>query len=205
MNGSDPLLTLRAVCVSHGSVPMDLVVRAGERLAILAPESFGKSRLLRVMAGLIEPASGAVIRPEDGGVGVLFRVPELRFLCATPREEVGLAPAARGVRGDDLNARVEAALRRAGLDGACWDRGWHLFSASEKYRVGVAILYALRPRLLLIDEPGNPLSDSGEVGLAEDLRVFCLEHGVGLVVFTSREGRAGLFGERVVRMEGGKG
>ncbi|MBF0417973.1 MAG: ATP-binding cassette domain-containing protein [Magnetococcales bacterium] len=203
MSASELLMTLRAVrmALPVGSLRIDMSVHGGERLAILGPEGIGKSRLLRLMAGLTLPESGSVIRHDAGHVlGVLFRVPELRFLCVTPREEVGLAPASRGLSGDLLLERVERALSRAGLNKQHWDQPWHTFSAAEKYRLGMAILYALQPHVLLIDEPGNPLSDAGEAAFSEGLRHYCREQGAALVVFTSRMMRARLFGERVMRI-----
>ncbi|MEO5347345.1 MAG: ATP-binding cassette domain-containing protein [Magnetococcus sp. YQC-9] len=202
MSDSKPLLTLRAarIQLSEESISIDLSVHAGERLAILAPESAGKSRLMRVMAGLTPPESGEVIRQHATDCGLLFRVPELRFLCATPHEEVALTPAARGLKGEALSERVEESLQLAGVDARHWGRGWHLLSAAQRYRVGMAVVYALRPRLLLLDEPGNALSDDGENDLAKRLNGFCRAYGSATVVFTSRAARAGLFAERIERL-----
>ncbi|MBF0627195.1 MAG: ATP-binding cassette domain-containing protein [Magnetococcales bacterium] len=198
---SGMLLSLRGVKIA----PLPLIgleVGRGESVAVLAGEGAGKSRLLRVMAGLLAPEAGEVVwQGEAGGIGVVFRVPDLRFLCATPREEVQLTPAARGLlAGEALRVRTEEALCWAGVEAGLWDREWSWLSAAGRYRVAVAAVFAARPQLMLFDEPGNMLSDAGEEGLVESLRHFAEVHGVATVIFTSRAARARRFAARVVSL-----
>ncbi|MBF0192299.1 MAG: energy-coupling factor ABC transporter ATP-binding protein [Magnetococcales bacterium] len=194
-----PLMELSRVVVSPWPVAVDLEIVPGDCVAFLAGESAGKSRLARVMAGLLSPESGRVVwHGEPGGIGMVFRVPDLRFLCATPREEVALTPAARGVRGEALRERVEESLALAGVDGALLDREWIGLSASERYRVAVASVLAARPGLMILDEPGNMLSDAGEQALADSLRQFSRIHGTAMVFFTSRVARAERFASSII-------
>ncbi|MBF0125633.1 MAG: energy-coupling factor ABC transporter ATP-binding protein [Magnetococcales bacterium] len=188
---------------------LNVSVFPGERLALLGAEAGGKTVLLKVMAGLLSPTSGRVwwrgrdldLSPPSGRVGeigVLFREPDSRFLCATPREEITLTPASAGLSPEALSDRLAGALELAGLPAGLADRPWWTLSASQRYRGAVAVLYAMRPRLLLADEPGAPLSESGEADFARRLAAFGREQGMAVVVFTSRRNRATLFAERVV-------
>lgn len=183
----------------------------GERLAVLGGEASGKSSLMRMMAGLLLPEVGRVLwrgvdlamLPPDQrvrGVGVLFRDPDARFLCATPGEETALTPASLGLADEALAVRVTESLLMAGLEERCADVPWSELSASQRYRVGIAAVFAARPQLLLVDEPGNALSDVGEVDFARRLQEFCDMHGTAMVVFTSRGARASLFARRIVRL-----
>ncbi|MEO5334517.1 MAG: energy-coupling factor ABC transporter ATP-binding protein [Magnetococcus sp. YQC-5] len=183
----------------------------GERLAVLGSEASGKSLLMRMMAGLLRPEAGRVLwrgvdlvglSPDQrvGGIGVLFRDPDARFLCATPGEEVALTPASLGLAGEALAVRVTESLFMAGLEERCADLSWSELSASQRYRVGIAAVLAARPQLLLVDEPGNALSDVGEVDFARRLQEFGDRYGTAMVVFTSRDVRASLFAKRIVRL-----
>jgi energy-coupling factor transporter ATP-binding protein EcfA2 len=180
---------------------VDLEIFAGDSLAILGGEGSGKSRLARVMACLVAPESGRVAwRGEPGGIGLVFRVPDLRFLCATPREEVALTPASRGVRGEALRERIAESLAWAGVADSWLDREWFRLSAAERYRVGVAAVLAARPELMLLDEPGCALSDAGEASLVGNVREFVRLHGGAMVIFTSRDARA-RWADRIVSIE----
>ncbi|MBF0339883.1 MAG: energy-coupling factor ABC transporter ATP-binding protein [Magnetococcales bacterium] len=195
-----PLMRLRGVAVT-ARVRVELEIASGEAVAILAGEGVGKSRLARIMAGLVVPESGEVLwRGRAGGIGMVFRIPELRFLCVTPREEVRLTPFSQGLRGEALAERLEEALACAGVASEWLDREWHGLSAGQRYRVGLAATLAAAPELLLLDEPGSMLSDAGEVALAACLRDLAQTRGMARVVFTSRASRAALFAERTVAL-----
>lgn len=177
-----------------------------EHLAILGKEGSGKSLLLRVMAGLQRPTSGEVIWqghlltgvPPVGQIGVLFRDPEVRFLSATPWEECALTPVSLGLKTKELQERVEASLAMAGLDGKHANRDWSELSASMRYRAGVAALFAMRPKLILADEPGGPLSDEGEQELADRFLEFGQTYGTSFIIFTSRPARATIYADRMI-------
>ncbi|MFN4001762.1 ATP-binding cassette domain-containing protein [Microcella sp.] len=140
---------------------LDLVVRAGEVVALTGPNGAGKSTLLLTLAGLLHPAAGTIDALGAGAprewssrelaarFGVVFQNPEHQFVTATVRDELALG----GV--DDArvdSARVDALLDRLRLR--------HLASASpfalsggEQRRLSVATALASAPAVLLLDEP----------------------------------------------------
>ncbi len=218
MNPS-PLLVLRGVVLAGREAQRPLIdgvslaVRPGQRLAILGAEGSGKSTLMRLMAGLIPAQSGEITlfghtadaragRTEPPGV--LFREPEAHFLTPRVGEEIALTPASRGVTGPELETRINEAMVWAGLPLDWREEPLAHLSAAQRGRVALAALHAARPRLLLADEPGGPLSDSGEERLAERFRRLCADRQMALVIFTSRPRRALRFAEMVLELCNGR-
>ncbi len=182
-------------------------------LAVLGDEASGKSQLMRIMAGLVVPKVGRVLwqgvdlvdlTPAErvGRIGVLFRNPDGRFLAATPGEEVALTPVSAKFSSEVLAVRVNESLTQAGFDLCYASCGLFTLSASQRYRVSVAAVFAARPRLLLVDEPGAFLSDGGEVDFAQRLLAFGRMYATTIVIFTSRATRAALYTQQVVRLIG---
>ncbi|MBF0584965.1 MAG: ATP-binding cassette domain-containing protein [Magnetococcales bacterium] len=182
-------------------------IAPGERWAVVGPEGCGKSTLLRLMAGLMVPSRGTVwlngqvcgtVANRAAVLGVLFGEPATRFLTPVVWEEVALTPSFYGLTGDLLQQRVVEALQRAGLSEVWSNRALATLSSAQAARVALAAVLAMRPALLLWDEPGASLSDAGELALAQQIR------DMTSVVFTSRMARAKLFADRMVWLEGGE-
>lgn len=211
----DPILLLDTLgwdgFTTQGGLPLlrsvTWGIAPGERWAVVGPEGCGKSTLLRLMAGLIVPSRGAVwlngqaiatIRNRAAVVGVLFGDPATRFLTPVVWEEVALTPSFYGLTGDLLQQRVLEALQRVGLSEAWAKRELATLSAAQAARVALAAVLAMRPSLLLWDEPGASLSEAGELELAQQVR------DMTSVVFTSRMARAKQFADHIVWLEGGE-
>ncbi|MBF0126620.1 MAG: ATP-binding cassette domain-containing protein [Magnetococcales bacterium] len=197
-----PLLELRGVAA--GGTRLDLTLEPGERVAVLGGEGSGKTRLLKVMAGLLPVAEGRLLWEgvdlaalpagrRAKGIGVLFREPGTRFLCATPGEEIGL-----GLPEGSAATLVGEAMAWSGLEPALTGTPWTRLSASQRYRGAMAVLHAASVRLWLVDEPGVSLSESGEADFADRLLTLCRNQNKTSVIFTSREARALRFAERVI-------
>ncbi len=174
---------------------IDLVVAAGERVGIVGPSGSGKSTLLMVIGGLEQPTSGQVLvdgedlarldedrlaRFRRGAVGIVFQsfhlIPTMSALenVAVPLELAGAA---------DTFERAAAELERVGLA----DRAEHYpgqLSGGEQQRVALARAFAIRPRLLLADEPTGNLD--GETGRTILDLMFGLadRHGTTLLLVT---------------------
>ena len=215
---SPSLLSLEAVTLNRmgSDVPLfdrlNLELYAGQRLAVLGGEAVGKSTLMRLMAGLIQPDAGRVLwagAPPDPRErrqrrpGVLFRDPEAHFLAHQVAEEVGLGLDGHGLDGAALAERVAAALAWAGLPPELSAAALAGLSAAQRARVALAALHAARPQVLLADEPGASLSDDGEAELAEKTGRYIDEGGGALVVFTSRRDRAARFAATILRLHRG--
>jgi energy-coupling factor transporter ATP-binding protein EcfA2 len=153
----------RAALPALTAVALDL--HAGGSLALLGPSGAGKSTLLQVVRGLLRADAGLVtldgLGPAEEGyaatqrqVGLVFQSAELQLFAASAREDVAFGPRRLGWSDDDVNAAVSAALELTGLpEDQYGDRHPYSLSGGEQRRLALAGVLAMRPRLLLLDEP----------------------------------------------------
>lgn len=158
---------------------MDLEVGAGERVAVLGPNGAGKSTFVLHLNGILAPQSGTV---EVGGmpvgpatvaevrrrVGLVFQDPDDQLFMPSVADDVAFGPANLGLRGEDLRARVAEALAAVGLP-ETGGRAPHHLSLGQKRRAAVATVLAMRPELLVLDEPTANLDPAARRELAEVL------------------------------------
>ncbi len=154
---------------------------AGRSLALLGASGSGKSTLLQVIKGLDEPETGHVVLdgagPDDARhgelrrqVGLVFQTPELQLFAATAREDVSFGPRRLGWDETEVETAVDEALQLVGLpSGEFGDRHPYALSGGEQRRLALAGVLAMRPRLLLLDEPFVSLDPSTRRELARIL------------------------------------
>ncbi len=152
-----------------------LAVEPGERIALLGPSGSGKSTILRCIAGHIEPDGGAIriggaemsgVPPEKRNVGMVFQNHAL-FPHLTVRRNVTFGPERRGTARGRANKIADQLLDRVGL-GAQGDKYPRTLSGGEAQRVALARALAIRPSVLLLDEPFS----SADATLRRDLRAL---------------------------------
>jgi cobalt/nickel transport system ATP-binding protein len=159
---------------------VNLKVAQGERLAILGPNGAGKSTLLMILNGLYTPSSGQVnvldlpVNEENmtavrRNVGLVFQDPDDQLFSPTLWEDVCFGPLNMGLPEEEVRTRSSEALEAVGLMGYAQKAPHHL-SAGEKKRAAIATVLAMRPKILLLDEPTVNLDPKNRVELANLLR-----------------------------------
>ncbi|MBA3044588.1 MAG: energy-coupling factor ABC transporter ATP-binding protein [Candidatus Thermoplasmatota archaeon] len=153
---------------------IDLSVAGGECVAVIGPNGAGKSTLLRVMAGLLAPTAGTVEMmgkkldrkktAAGGNIGILFQDPDDQLFMPSVREDVAFGPLNQGLGTEEAGKRVTEALRLVGLPNF-GERVPHHLSYGEKKRVAIAGILAMRPKILLLDEPTANLDPRGRAEL----------------------------------------
>ena len=145
---------------------VDLEVEHGERIALLGPNGAGKTTLMLHLNGLMSGAGELEIAGVDVGrdtlhelrrrVGVVFQDPDDQLFMPTVTEDVAFGPLNLGLGGDEVRERVAEALARVRMTDAA-ARAPHQLSMGERRRVAIATVLAMRPRLLVLDEPSANL------------------------------------------------
>jgi cobalt/nickel transport system ATP-binding protein len=158
---------------------VDLTVGAGERVALLGPNGAGKTTLVLHLNGILHGGGGTVevsgvpVDPRDRAgladlrrrVGIVFQDPDDQLFMPTVAEDVAFGPANLGIRGAELTARVDEAL--AAVDMAAYrDQVPHHLSFGQRRRVAVATVLAMRPEILVLDEPSSNLDPASRRELA---------------------------------------
>ncbi|MFG1609336.1 ABC transporter ATP-binding protein [Actinoplanes sp. NPDC049265] len=157
---------------------VDLTIAHGQRVLLLGPSGAGKSTLLAALAGLLPEdsgeAAGAVeidgLEPRKARehVGLLFQDPQTQLVMARSGDDVAFGLENRGVPGTDIWARVSDALDRVGFPYPL-SRPTSALSGGEAQRLALAGVLALRPGLLLLDEPTANLDPAGAALIREAL------------------------------------
>jgi len=170
-------------------------LEAGGSLALLGASGSGKSTLLQVVKGLDAPETGAVLLDGAGGgeagysglqrqVGLVFQTPELQLFAASAREDVAFGPRRLGWTEAEVAAAVDEALELVGLPPERFgERHPYALSGGEQRRLALAGVLAMRPRLLLLDEPFVSLDPATRRELSAIL-VRLRASGVTLVLAT---------------------
>ena len=174
---------------------VSMQVTAGTRLAILGANGSGKTTLLRCLSGAHKPSRGAVVsggkplRHNASGlrghrqlVQLVLQDPDDQLFSADVRQDVSFGPMNLRLPLDEVAGRVDETLQLLGLT-ALADRAVHQLSYGERKRVAIAGAVAMRPRVLLLDEPTAGLDPVAVEQLTAALQVL-EEHGTTVVLST---------------------
>jgi ABC-type sugar transport system ATPase subunit len=165
-----------------------------EALVILGPNGSGKSTLMRTLAGLERPASGRVDCLATGPVTMVFQSPAPFAGSVAHNVRVGFLGKKRSSA--ERGARVVEALERFNIDHLAEHRAATL-SGGEMRRLALARAFALRPAVLLLDEPFAGLDADGQAVLSLDLRRAISDTGVAVAMVTHDMRRAMLLADRI--------
>jgi energy-coupling factor transport system ATP-binding protein len=156
--GGAPMVELQGINASYGAEAVlhdiDLTIREGDCVALVGDNGSGKSTIARLLAGMIRPTSGRC-RWSNGasapgtGVGVVLQEPREQLFCETVEEELAFGPRNFGLDADGLTGRMLTASDLVPVR----SRPLHTLSHGQLHRTAVAAVLALRPRLLILDEP----------------------------------------------------
>lgn len=198
------LLQLRGVDVRFGAVQalreVNLRIAPGERLALIGANGSGKSTLLRVLHGLVRPAAGSLLRDPAVSQAMVFQRPFM--LSTSARNNVALALWIRGSRWGEAKAQALAALARVGLAEQA-QRNARALSGGQQQRLALARAWALRPAMLLLDEPTSSLDPHAKRDVEHLMEEFA---GTGMtLVFASHNlGQVKRLATRVAYLEQGR-
>lgn len=167
--GQEVLLALSGVNWRYEGSPrlalenIDLQLCTGEVTGIVGLSGAGKTTLLLTLAGLIPANYGGDFggdRAAQTEIAIVFQDPETQFIGLTVEEEIAFSLEARGMSDDQIERRIEEVLELVGLSGFA-QRSPLQLSGREKQRVAIASALAIRPRILLLDEPTSELDPKG--------------------------------------------
>ena len=176
---------------------LDLSLRRGERLAILGPNGSGKTTFLLHLNGTLRPSRGKVVLAgQDASydraglcawrrrVGLVLQDPDDQLFAATVAEDVSFGPLNLGLSRAESQDRVDQALAAMGITDLA-HRPPHLLSFGQKKRTAIAGALAMRPEILLLDEPTAGLDAAGAAALLVALEG--LQHAGTTLVFTTHD------------------
>jgi energy-coupling factor transport system ATP-binding protein len=192
---------------------VSLELRRGELAALMGPNGSGKTTLAKVLAGLLKPSRGEVRvlgRPVaeysrlelSSLVGYVYQNPQHQLFCQSVFEEVAFGLKLRGVKGEELERRVGEALRFFKLE-ELRDEHPFFLSKGEKRRLALASVYALRPELLIVDEPTTGQDRRFGEQLMEILRRLA-DSGKSVLVITHSVDLALKYADRLIAMSRGR-
>jgi cobalt/nickel transport system ATP-binding protein len=162
---------------------VNLTINKGERVALLGPNGAGKTTLVMHMNGIHPTMQGEVrvagelvdvknkesLKSIRSKVGIVFQDPDDQLFMPTVGEDIAFGPYNMGLRGDELNAVVDEALTQVGML-EFKDRAPHHLSFGQRRRVAVATVLAMKPEILVMDEPSSNLDPASRRELADVVR-----------------------------------
>lgn len=157
-------------------------VKQGEWLSIVGHNGSGKSTIVRLIDGLLEPESGEIVI--DGipltretvwelrsKIGIVFQNPDNQFVGATVEDDVAFGLENQGIPRKEMLQRVEKAIEQVGMS-TFKDREPSRLSGGQKQRVAIAGIIALRPQIIILDEATSMLDPEGREELMKVVRTL---------------------------------
>ena len=184
--------------LSHTALyDVSLVINEGEFTAIAGETGAGKSTLMQLIGGLIQPTSGTVDgvplgkrtpknnmkdRSARFRVGMVFQYPEHQLFEETVYEDIAFGPHNQGLSEAEVEQRVQESMELVHLPQIYRERSPFALSGGERRRTAIAGVLALAPRYLVLDEPAAGLDPRGREELLSMLSTLHRERGMSIVL-----------------------
>lgn len=193
---------------------VDLCVKKGEFLAILGHNGSGKSTLAKHLNAIFVPDSGSVtvegMDTSDDSVlydirqkvGMVFQNPDNQLVATIVEEDVAFAPENLGIEPDEIRKRVDYALDAVNMTRFA-QHAPHMLSGGQKQRIAIAGVLAMKPDILVMDEPTAMLDPVGRQEIMKTVKKLNKEENITVIMITHFMEEAAL-ADRIVVMDHGE-
>lgn len=184
---------------------------------IIGATGSGKSTLIQMLNGLIKPEAGSVIvdgvdiwdkkvkmREIRFKVGLVMQYPEYQLFDETVASDIAFGPKNMGITGDALNERVAEAARFAGLDPSLLSKSPFDLSGGQKRRAALAGVMAMKPDILVLDEPAAGLDPVGRREILGKIKNYQKERETSVVIVSHSMEDIAKYCDRLIVMSHGR-
>ena len=196
---------------------ISLRIHRGEIVAIIGHTGSGKSTLIQHFNALLKPTSGVVLfsgtdihekkntlREIRRHVGLVFQYPEHQLFEATVFEDVAFGPKRMGLSKADVRRQTVDALDAVGLGVEFYEKSPFELSGGQKRRAAIAGVLAMRPEVLVLDEPAAGLDPQGKDEIFAQIKTMHANLGITVVVVSHSMDDAAQLANRVIVMNNGR-
>ncbi|MBQ8837490.1 MAG: energy-coupling factor transporter ATPase [Clostridia bacterium] len=220
------ILELSDVCYTYDKgtpmahealVNINLKIEKGLMTGIIGHTGCGKSTMLRMFNGLLKPDSGKILldgkdiweNPKEISkvrfrVGLVMQYPEYQLFDETVRSDIAYGPRNMGLDEDEIARRVEEAASFAGVSRDMLDRSPFELSGGQKRRVAIAGIMAMKPEVLVLDEPAAGLDPKGREDIFTGLDRYRRESGASVIIVSHSMEDMARYCDRLVVMNDGE-
>ena len=224
--GTPPLLEVQGLTKRFGDAAavddVSFALKAGESLGLVGESGSGKSTTSRMICRLLDPSAGDILYDGEAIGGIPARAfhhsphrRDIQIVFQDPNDSLNprfsaydciAQPVRRlaGLRAEPLRARVLESAERAGLSSGLLDRFPHQLSGGQKARVGIARAIAVRPRLLVLDEPTAALDVSVQAVILDLLDTLRREDDLAFLFVSHDLNVVRMMCERTIVMQNGR-
>ena len=215
---SVPVLSCTNVSYSFSEIQVlrdvSLTVSKGEVVVLCGPNGSGKTTLLHLLSGILTPNEGEIIlcgRRLDRKTrneafryaGILFQDPNDQLFCTHVREDIAYGPTNLGLDAEEVERLVNTAMDLMEVEHLA-NRPIHMLSHGEMRRVGLGGLIAMKPPLVLLDEPTASLDPASARHLVCLIQHLNDHHGYTFVIVTHDINIASLIAKRIIILNDGQ-
>lgn len=175
---------------------VDIQVEKGEILGVIGHTGSGKSTLIQHFNGLLKPTAGEVLlngrsiwdekgkcgRKTRFEVGLVFQYPEYQLFEETIAKDIAFGPTNMGLSESEIKTRVAEAMDFVGLDPSMAEQSPFALSGGQKRRVAIAGVIAMRPAVLILDEPTAGLDPAGRDEILAQIRDYHARTGATVLI-----------------------
>ena len=196
---------------------VSLSLGKGEIVGLAGHTGSGKSTLIQLLNGLLEPTSGTVTfegkdihaKGYSGNylrsrVGMVFQYPEHQIICDTVWEDVAFGPKRQGLSEAECQTRIQEALAFVGLPEKYYEANPLQLSGGQKRRVAIAGVLAMQPEYIILDEPAAGLDAEGKREIFDRIRRMSREQGIGVLLISHSMEELAEYADRMIVLDDGK-
>ena len=195
---------------------IDLTIPSGQFVGVLGHTGSGKSTFIQHLNALLQPSSGRVLldgedinkdkktrRAVKNKVGLVFQYPEYQLFEETVYKDIAFGPSNMKLSKEEIDERVREAAAFTGVSEDLFERSPLELSGGQKRRIAIAGVIAMRPEILILDEPTAGLDPAGCAQIFDNIRSYREKSGATVLIVSHSMDDVARLAERIIVFDRG--